>query len=79
MWWHLLSESTTLPRSPIPHPPVLVQVRRTYLYTQRQFVGVVLTVVLLQGTFGLVKMWAARHSTHEGVDGVVGQAVNAIF
>jgi hypothetical protein len=42
-------------------------------------VGVVLTVVLLQGTFGLVKMWSARHSTHEGVDGVVGRAVNVIF
>jgi hypothetical protein len=49
------------------------------MYTQRQFVGVILTVVLLQGTFGLVKMWSARHSTHEGVDGVVGRAVNVIF
>lgn len=49
------------------------------LYTKRQFVGVVLTVVLLQGSFGLVKMWSARHSTHEGIDGVLGSAANVIF
>jgi hypothetical protein len=40
---------------------------------------VVLTVVLLQGSFGLVKMWAARHSTHDGADGVVGRAAAVIF
>jgi len=49
------------------------------MYTKRQFVGVILTVVLLQGSFGLVKMWSARHSTHEGIDGVLGSAVNVIF
>lgn len=49
------------------------------MYTKRQMVGVVLTVVLLQGSLGLVKMWAARHSTHEGVDGVVGRAASVIF
>lgn len=49
------------------------------MYTKRQMVGVVLTVVLIQGSFGLVKMWSARHSTHEGVDGVLGRAVNVIF
>lgn len=42
-------------------------------------IGVVLTVVLLQGSFGLVKMWSARHSTHGGVDGVIGQATSVIF
>lgn len=49
------------------------------MYTKRQFTGVVLTVILLQGTFGLVKMWAARHSTHDGADGVVGRAANVIL
>jgi len=49
------------------------------MYTKRIFVGTVLTVVLLQGSFGLVKMWAARHSTHDGVDGVVGRAASVIF
>lgn len=48
-------------------------------FTKRQFIGVVLTVVLLQGTLGLVKMWGARHSTHDGIDGTVGGAVNVIF
>lgn len=42
-------------------------------------IGVVLTVVLLQGSFGLVKMWAARHSTHDGIDGVIGGAANVVF
>ncbi len=49
------------------------------MYTKRQFVGVVLTVVLIQGSFGLVKMWAARHATHDGVDGVVGRAASVVF
>lgn len=49
------------------------------MYTKRQFVGVVLTVILLQGSFGLVKMWAARHSTHDGADGVLGRAANVIL
>lgn len=49
------------------------------MYTKRQFVGVILTVVLLQGTIGLGKMWAARHSTHDGVDGIVGRAANVIL
>lgn len=57
----------------------MVKPEEVQVYTKRQFVGVVLTVVLLQGSFGLVKMWSARHSTHEGVDGVVGRAVSVIF
>lgn len=49
------------------------------MYTKRQFVGVVLTVVLFQGTAGLIKLWSARHATHEGVDGVAGRAGQIIF
>ena len=49
------------------------------MYTQRQFVGVILTVVLAQGTFGLIKLWAARHSTHNGIDGTVGRAAQIVF
>ena len=49
------------------------------MLTKRQFVGVILTVVLFQGTAGLVKLWAARHSTHAGVDGTVGRAAQIVF
>lgn len=49
------------------------------MYTQRQMVGVVLTVVLFQGTIGLVKLWSARHSTHTGIDGTVGRAAQIVF
>lgn len=27
-------------------------------------------------SWGLVRLWAARHSTHDGPDGVVARAVN---
>jgi hypothetical protein len=40
---------------------------------------VILTVVLAQGAFGLVKLWSARHSTHDGIDGTVGRAASVIF
>lgn len=43
--------------------------------TKRVFDLVVLTGLLLKPAVGLVKLWAARHSTHEGLDGVVAQAV----
>lgn len=49
------------------------------MYTRRQMIGVVLTVLLLQGSIGLAKAAAARHSTHEGVDGVLGRAANIIL
>lgn len=42
--------------------------------TKRQFDMVVLTVLLLKPAVGLVKLWAARHSTHDGIDGVVAGA-----
>lgn len=47
--------------------------------TKRMFDLVVLTVLLTKPAFGLVKLWAARHSTHDGIDGTVGGAVNVIF
>ena len=54
-------------------------IRRCVIYTKRQFVGVILTVVLAQGAFGLIKLWGARHATHDGIDGTVGQAAQVIF
>ena len=49
------------------------------MYTKRQMVGVLLTVTLFQGAVGLVKLWAARHSTHDGIDGVAGRAAQIVF
>ena len=49
------------------------------MFTKRQMVGVILTVVLFQGTAGLIKLWAARHSTHDGIDGTVGRAAQIVF
>lgn len=53
--------------------------RSPNILTKRQFVGVILTVTLFQGTVGLIKLWAARHSTHSGVDGTVGRAAQIVF
>lgn len=43
--------------------------------TKRMFDMVVLTALLIQPVKGLVKLWAARHSTHDGIDGIVADAV----
>jgi hypothetical protein len=45
------------------------------VFTKRQFIGVVLTFVFAQGSLGLVKMWAARHATHDGIDGTIASGV----
>lgn len=34
----------------------------------------ILVVLLAKPAFGLVKLWAARHSTHDGLDGTVARA-----
>jgi hypothetical protein len=44
------------------------------VFTKRQFIGVVLTFTFAQGALGLVKMWAARHATHDGLDGTIAGA-----
>lgn len=44
------------------------------VFTKRIFVGVILTNVFFIGAAGAVRLWAARHSTHDGIDGVVGRA-----
>lgn len=43
--------------------------------TKRQFDMVILVTFLFRPAFGLVKLWAARHSTHEGVGGTLASAV----
>lgn len=47
--------------------------------TKRMFDLVVLTVLLTKPAFGLVKLWAARHSTHDGIDGTVAQAAQVVL
>ncbi len=42
--------------------------------TKRQFDMTVLVVLLAGPAFGLVKLWAARHSTHDGIDGTMARA-----
>jgi hypothetical protein len=42
-------------------------------------IGVTLTVLLLHGTLGLVKLWSARHATHDGIDGLVGSAAQVVL
>ena len=49
------------------------------MFTKRQMVGVLVTIVLYQGAVGLVKLAAARHATHDGADGVIGRAAQIIF
>ncbi len=44
------------------------------MFTKRQMIGVVLTFTFAQGAMGLVKMWAARHATHDGIDGTIASA-----
>lgn len=34
----------------------------------------ILVVLLAKPAFGVVKLWAARHSTHEGIDGTAARA-----
>lgn len=43
--------------------------------TKRQFDMVILVTLLARPAFGLAKLWAARHSTHDGLGGVVASAV----
>lgn len=47
--------------------------------TKRIFDMTILVVLLAKPAFGLVKLWAARHSTHDGLDGTVADAVNVTF
>lgn len=42
--------------------------------TKRIFDMTILVVLLAKPAFGLVKLWAARHSTHDGLDGTVARA-----
>jgi hypothetical protein len=49
------------------------------MFTRRIFVGVVLTGIFFQGAKGLVRLWATRHSTHDGIDGDVAQAALVVF
>lgn len=43
--------------------------------TKRIFDMVIITTLFARGAFGLGKLWAARHSTHDGADGVAARAV----
>lgn len=42
--------------------------------TKRMFDMTILVVLLAKPAFGLVKLWATRHSTHEGIDGTMARA-----
>jgi hypothetical protein len=45
------------------------------LFTKRIMLGTVFTFILGQGAWSVLKLWAARHSTHNGVDGKVADAI----
>lgn len=47
--------------------------------TKRIFDMVIITVLLAKPAFGLVKLWAARHSTHDGIDGTIAQAATVVL
>lgn len=49
------------------------------IFTKRQMAGVIIVMVLGQGAIGLIKIAAARHSTHDGVDGTVARAAQVVF
>lgn len=42
--------------------------------TKRMFDMTILVVLLAKPAFGLVKLAAARHATHDGFDGVAARA-----
>lgn len=44
--------------------------------TRRILLLGVVTYIGMQASWGLVRLWAARHSTHDGLDGLVADAVN---
>lgn len=46
--------------------------------TKRIFDLVIIVTLLARPAFGLVKMAAARHATHPGLGGTVGQAVQVM-
>lgn len=46
--------------------------------TKRIFDMVIIVTLLARPAFGLVKMAAARHSTHPGLLGTAGQAVQVM-
>lgn len=47
--------------------------------TKAQFRMTLMTVVGFSMAACLVRLWAARHSTHSGLDGLVADAANATF
>jgi hypothetical protein len=49
------------------------------VFTKRQMIGVGLTFIFAHGALGLVKMWAARHATHDGLDGTVASAAQVVL
>jgi hypothetical protein len=43
-----------------------------------QMRATIITIVLTGFVYaGIVRPWAARHATHDGIDGLVGTAANA--
>lgn len=57
-------------------PLAVPTVSEVELPSKRQFILTALTVPLVVwGPLTLLKLWAARHSTHDGVDGLIASAV----
>lgn len=46
--------------------------------TKRIFDMVVIVTIASRAAMGLAKLWAARHSTHDGVDGVLARSVQVL-
>lgn len=49
------------------------------MLNRRGVVQVGLLFIFAHGGVSLIKLWAARHSTHDGVDGVVAKAAQVAF